>query len=202
MSQETAVEQAEHAFHELEEKHHFHLPETAPSRALEAVVLAVGHVACWLWAVLVLVILSAVGLRYLFGIGSIMLEEVQWHLYGAGFIIGLSYAFVADRHVRIDVAAEHFPHRLRGWIELLGLALFLIPLCVMVLLEGWTFVYRSWELNEVSAAPDGLTHRWIMKSFILWGFLLLLLAALARLLRVTAFLFGRPTPTAPRPATP
>jgi TRAP-type mannitol/chloroaromatic compound transport system permease small subunit len=59
-------------------------------------------------------------------------------------------------------------------------------------------VLRSWQLNEVSAAPGGLPYRWIAKSFILWGFTLLLLAAIARLLRVTALLFGRPTP---RPAT-
>ncbi len=57
---------------------------------------------------------------------------------------------------------------------------------------------RSWQLNEVSAAPDGLPHRWIPKSFIIRGFSLLLLAAIARLLRVTALLFGRP---APRPAS-
>jgi TRAP-type mannitol/chloroaromatic compound transport system permease small subunit len=200
MSDETIGERAEHAFLELEEKHHFQLPETAPSQALERVVLAIGQAACWLWAILVAVIIVAVGMRYLLGIGSIMLEEVQWHLYGAGFILGLSYAFVADRHVRIDVAAEHFPHRVRGWIELLGLGVFLIPLSLAVLVEGTTFVYRSWELSEISAAPAGLPYRWVIKSFILWGFLLLLAAAAARLLRVTAFLFGRPAPSAP--ATP
>ncbi len=187
-------EVAEQKLHELEEKHHFRLPRTRASDRLEAVVLGVNYAASWLWALLVLIIVFAVGMRYLFGRGSIMIEELQWHIYGVGFILGLSYCLVADRHVRIDVVAEHWPPRLRAWIELLGLALFLIPLCLAVILEAIPFVLRSWQLHEVSAAPDGLPYRWIPKSFIVWGFLLLLLAAVARLLRVTAFLFGRPEP--------
>lgn len=123
----TVGETAEQVFHELEEKHHFRLPRTRLSDRLEGVVLAVNYVACWLWALLVLVIVFAVGLRYLFGRGSIMIEEIQWHIYGIGFILGLSYCLVADRHVRIDVLAEHLPARRRAWIELLGLVLLLTP---------------------------------------------------------------------------
>ncbi|MCS6878260.1 MAG: TRAP transporter small permease subunit [Geminicoccaceae bacterium] len=191
---ETVGEVAEKVFHELEERHHFRLPRTAPSDLLEAVVLKVNYVAAFLWALLVLVVVFAVTLRYVFGRGSIMLEEIQWHIYGIGFILALSYALVTDRHVRIDVFAERLPVRSRGWIELAGLLFLLIPFCLAVILEAIPFVSRSWRFNEVSAAPGGLPYRWIPKSFILWGFTLLLLAAIARLLRVTALLFGRPRP--------
>jgi len=189
---------AEKVFHELEERHHFRLPRTVPSDLLEAIVLRVNYLAAYLWVLLVLVIVFAVTLRYVFGRGSIMLEEIQWHIYGVGFILALSYALVVDRHVRIDVLAERLPLVARAWIEFVGLLLFLIPFCLAVIVEAVPFVLRSWQLNEVSAAPGGLPYRWIAKSFILWGFTLLLLAAIARLLRVTALLFGRPTP---RPAT-
>jgi TRAP-type mannitol/chloroaromatic compound transport system permease small subunit len=191
---ETAGEIAEQTFHELAEQHHFRLPQNALSRRLEAVVIGVNKVAAWIWAILVLIIVLAVTLRYAFGIGSIKLEEIQWHLYGIGIILGLSYCFVADRHVRVDVVAERLPHRARGWIELIGLTVFLIPLCIAVLVEAFPFVLRSWQLNEVSAAPDGLPYRWAAKSFILWGFGLLLLAGIARLTRVTSFLFNLPAP--------
>jgi len=188
---------AEKVFHELEERHHFRLPRTAPSDLLEAIVLRINYAAAYLWVLLVLVIVFAVTLRYVFGRGSIMLEEIQWHIYGVGFILALSYALVVDRHVRIDVLAERLAPRARAWIELVGLVVLLVPFCLAVIVEAIPFVLRSWQLGEVSAAPDGLPYRWIAKSFILWGFTLLLLAAIARLLRVTAFLFGRPTP---RPA--
>jgi TRAP-type mannitol/chloroaromatic compound transport system permease small subunit len=194
---ETVGEVAEKVFHELEEKHHFRLPRTAPSDLLEAIVLRINYAAAYLWVLLVLVIVFAVTLRYVFGRGSIMLEEIQWHIYGVGFILALSYALVVDRHVRIDVLAERLPVRARAWIELVGLLLFLIPFCLAVIVEAMPFVLRSWQLNEVSAAPGGLPYRWVAKSFIIWGFSQLLLAAIARLLRVTALLFGPPTP---RPA--
>jgi len=195
---ETVGVATEKVFHELEERHHFRLPRTAPSDLLEAIVLRINYAAAYLWVLLVLVIVFAVTLRYVFGRGSIMLEEIQWHIYGVGFILALSYALVVDRHVRIDVLAERLPLVARAWIEFVGLLLFLIPFCLAVIVEAVPFVLRSWQLNEVSAAPGGLPYRWIAKSFILWGFTLLLLAAIARLLRVTALLFGRPTP---RPAT-
>lgn len=191
---ESIGEVAEKVFHELEEKHHFRLPRTAIADRLEAIVRAVAGVALWLWALLVAVIVFAVTLRYVFGRGSIMLEEIQWHIYGVGFILGLSYGLVEDRHVRIDVLAERWPLRRRAWMELFGLGLFLIPFCLAVIVEAVPFVLRSWQLGEISAAPDGLPHRWIPKSFIIWGFGLLLLAATARLLRVLALLFGRPAP--------
>jgi TRAP-type mannitol/chloroaromatic compound transport system permease small subunit len=175
----------------------FTLPETALSRALEPIVRTIGQIASWLWLVLMLVIVLQVALRYLFGIGSIMLEEVQWHLYGIGFVIGLSYCVLADRHVRIDVLAERLTPRTRARIEIFGLLILLLPFAVAVVVEAIPYVYRSWQLGETSAAPGGLPHRWIPKAFIVVGFGLIVVAALARLSRVLAFLRGGP---APRPA--
>jgi TRAP-type C4-dicarboxylate transport system permease small subunit len=43
-----------------------------------------------LWTVLVAVIVVQVIARYAFGKGSIMMEELQWHLYAIGFMLGLS----------------------------------------------------------------------------------------------------------------
>ncbi len=103
---------------------------------LEAIVLNVNYVAAFLWVLLVLVIVFVVTLRCVFGLGSIMLEEIQWHIYGVGFVLAPSYALVADRHVRIDVLAERLPLRGRAWIELVGLVVFLIPFCVAVILEA------------------------------------------------------------------
>ena len=42
---------------------------------------------------MLLVIVVNVTLRYVFGQGLIQLEELQWHLYSVGFLLGLSYAY-------------------------------------------------------------------------------------------------------------
>jgi len=187
-----AVEEVEHGRPALE------LPRTRVSDMLDAVVGGVGAVASWIWLVLMAAICLNVTLRYVFGQGYVAFEEIQWHLYGAGFIIGLSYAVLKDRHVRIDVLAERWPLRRRMVIELVLTVLFLLPFCASMFLDAVPFVVRSWELNEISAAPGGLPHRWAIKSFLLIGFFLLFLAGLARLLRLSSGLFGWP---AARPGT-
>jgi len=117
------------------------------------------------------------------------LTELQWHLYAAGFLIAIPFAMVRGNHVRVDVLAEHFPLRRKAWIELLGTLLFLIPFVVFVIVHAIPFVQRSFTLNEISPSPGGLGARWVIKSFIITGFALLLLAAIARLLRVGNYLF-------------
>ena len=51
-------------------------------------------------------ICTNVTLRYAFGEGRIELEEWQWHIYSVGFLLGMSYAFQADAHIRVDVLSE------------------------------------------------------------------------------------------------
>jgi TRAP-type mannitol/chloroaromatic compound transport system permease small subunit len=170
------------------------LPHTALSRRLDAFVRWIGERAAWLWAALVIVILTNVTLRYAFGRGYIFFEEIQWHVYGIGFILGLSYCLQVDRHVRIDVLSEHWPIRVRTWIEFLGLMLLLLPFVSFVLIYSVPFIMTSWRLNEVSAAPGGLPYRWVAKSFIFIGFSLLFVAAVSRLSRVTSLLFRIPKP--------
>ncbi len=166
------------------------LPTTALSRAIDRGIGWVGELASVLWTLLVLVILVQVVARYAFGQGSIMMEELQWHIYAIGFMLGLSFTEIRERNVRIDVFAERFQPRTRLWIELLGTVLLFLPFTLIVIWYAIPFVATSWSLNEVSAAPGGLPHRWFIKSFIITAFVLLALAGIGRLSRVWAALFG------------
>ena len=174
--------------------HALDFPRTAISDAIDALVSAFHLVINWIWVLLMLLIVINVTLRYYFGTNYIAMEEMQWHLFAIGWMVGLAYAVKLDGHVRVDVLADRYRPRTRAWIELLGLLVFLLPLCGIMLYWGWPFVLRAWTINEVSAAPGGLPARWAIKSVILLGFGLLGLAALSRLLRVTALLFGLPRP--------
>ncbi len=191
-----AVEAAEHG------SEAFALPRTRLSRALDGFLTLVGQGVSWLWPILILVIIGNVVLRYVFNLGLIVFEELQWHIYGIGFMIGLSYAVVRDRHVRVDVVSERLSVRTRAWIELIGLTVFLLPFCIFVVIKAYPFVYTSWETGEVSIAPGGLGNRWMIKSVIIIAFALLVLAAVSRISRVTALLFGFPKslPYEERPA--
>ena len=174
------------------------LPHTAISWGLDLFVRKVGDYVSWLWAILVLIIVTNVVLRYVFGEGRVELEELQWHLYSFGFLVGLSYCMVADGHVRVDIFQTRFRLRTKAWVELLGILIFLAPFIALVLIYGVPFVIQAVEVMEGSDAPGGLPYRFIVKSALVIGFFLLAIAAFSRLTRATALLFGYPRPYHPR----
>lgn len=182
--------------------HHTELPRTAPADALDAVVAFIGKTASWLWLAVVAVILYSVISRYLFGFGSVMLEEVQWHIASFVWLIGLSYTLTSDDHVRVDVLHERLTLRTQTWIEVAGILLLLLPFLAIEIWEAIPYFLSSYEQGEVSQAPAGLPARWALKLVLPVSFVLLFLAAVARLLRCTALLFGVPRPRAPDRAQP
>ena len=166
------------------------LPQTWLSKIIDPVIVRVGQAASWLWLLLLVVIVSNVVLRYVFGEGRIEFEEIQWHLYSLGFLFGLCYALQTDAHVRVDVVHERLRPRLQAWLELYGIILCLLPFIALILIYGVPFVLISFDLAEVSQAPGGLPYRWLIKAALPLGFGLLLLAGISRLSRVWSYLFG------------
>jgi TRAP-type mannitol/chloroaromatic compound transport system permease small subunit len=165
------------------------LPETKLSRLIDAWLDRIGRWLSWSWLVLLAVIVINVVLRYAFGQGRIEFEEIQWHIYSVGFLLGMSYAYQHDAHIRVDVVHERLSPSAQAWIELYGILLFLLPFIALVLIFAMPFVWSSYELSEVSQAPGGLPLRWLIKAVLPLGFFLLLLAAISRLSRVWSFLF-------------
>jgi TRAP-type mannitol/chloroaromatic compound transport system permease small subunit len=162
-----------------------------------------GAALSWVWLALIAVIVVAVVLRFVFGIGRIELEELQWHLYAIGFLFGIVGCATRDRHVRVDVIRERMSQRARDWVDLYGVLLFQIPLVILVLWSALPFVAESFGANEKSASAGGLPFRWILKSVLPISFALLGAASLARLIHVSRRLFvDEPTSRSPDSATP
>ena len=172
--------------------HRERLPETRLSTAIAAFFATVARVLAWSWLLLLLVIVLNVTMRYLFGEGRIEFEEIQWHLYSIGFLLGMATCMSTDSHVRVDVFHERLGLRSRAWIELYGLLLLFFPFVLLILYFSIPFVAYSFSTAEISDAPGGLPLRWLIKSVVPVSMLLLLLAGTGRLLRVTSCLFGAP----------
>lgn len=165
------------------------LPETPFSRVVDPFLVAIGHAVSWLWIVLLAVIVCNVVLRYALSQGRIEFEEIQWHLYSIGFMLGLAYALQADAHVRVDVLHERWRPTTQAWIDLYGILLFVLPFVALMVLYGARFVANSFVTGEVSSSPGGLPFRWAIKSVLVVGFALVGLAATSRLTRLWKFLF-------------
>lgn len=160
------------------------------SKSFEKLNRTVARFAVWLILVLMIVIVTDVTLRRWFVIGSTKLQELEWHLHGALFLLCLGWAYTKNVHVRIELVSENFSDRASAYIELLGGLLFLMPFCAAILYFGYDYIAFSLSYNEASASATGLSDRWIIKSMVVVGFLLLMLAAIARTLEAIVFLFG------------
>ena len=158
-----------------------HLPIT---RKIDGFINSVGEIFNWIWVVLVAVIILNVILRYVFKSGMIELEELQWHLYAVGWLVGLSSTYVVDLHVRVDVLTDSMAYKRRLWFEFFGILLLFLPFIILVLIYSVPFFELSWETSERSTSANGLPARWLVKGFLVFSFFLLLLAGLSRIIRV------------------
>lgn len=164
------------------------------TRWVDKLVAMIGDAFSWLWLVLLVVIIGNVILRYVFSQGMIELEELQWYLYAAAWLVGLSYTFVHDGHVRVDVVHENLAFRARMWIELAGLVVLFIPFVLFVLYHSFPFVQLSWATGETSTSANGLGARWLVKGALTFSFGLLMMVGVSRLLRVILTLKHGPIP--------
>jgi TRAP-type mannitol/chloroaromatic compound transport system permease small subunit len=71
-------------------------------------------------------------------------------------------------------------------------ALLTLAVALIFIKLSWAYVGQSFSIDEKSADPGGIPHRWLLKGLIPVGFALLALQALAELIRVWT---ARPSPT-------
>lgn len=172
-----------------EHDRHTELPGTWFSNAVDPVITWIGNAVSWIWIVLLGVIVINVFMRYALGEGRIEFEEIQWHLYSIGFMIGLGYAVVHDAHIRVDIVHERLSPLTRAWIDLYGILLFVLPFTALMLIYAVPFIADSFVTSETSPSPGGLPYRWLIKSMLFIGFALLGIASVSRLTRLWAYLF-------------
>ena len=144
-----------------------------------------------LWLILVCTLISAVNaiVRKAFNMSSNAYLEIQWYLFAAVFLLGAGYTLLKDEHVRIDALSQRFSRRTQVKIDVIGLLVFLLPLCGWVMVQSWPLVTQACASGEVSTNAGGLI-RWPVYALIPLGFLLLGLQAFSELIKRLAFLVG------------
>jgi TRAP-type mannitol/chloroaromatic compound transport system permease small subunit len=144
-----------------------------------------------MWFILAATLISAGNaiVRKVFGTSSNAWLEVQWYLFAAVFLLGGGYAFLRNVHVRIDFLSSRFSARTRNWIDIVGILVFLVPLCLMLIYEGWPVFERAWTSGEMSSNAGGLI-RWPVFLLIPLGFAILLAQGASELIKRAAFLSG------------
>ncbi|KKN34081.1 hypothetical protein LCGC14_0797230 [marine sediment metagenome] len=153
--------------------------------AIEQFTEMCGKTISWLVIAMVLLISYDVFMRYVFHQGSIALQELEWHLFALLFLLGGAYTLKQDDHVRVDIIyhSRFVSEYGRAWITLLGCIIFLFPFSLMVVITSWSFAENAFYFNEGSPDPGGLPHRFIIKSAITVGFILIIIQGVAEVLK-------------------
>ena len=137
----------------------------------------------------VLVSASNATLRYGWSIGSNAWLELQWYLFAGIVLFGASKTLRLNAHVRVDLLYNRLSPRGQVWLDLVCLALFLLPATVLLTGMSWTVFIESWRIDEISSNAGGLL-RWPVKLLLPLGFGLLSLQGLAEMVRRAAMLAG------------
>ena len=164
-------------------------PLLAASRQIDRFNEAIGKSMRWLVLAAVLISAGNAIVRKAFSIGSNSLLEIQWYLFAAVFMLGGGYAFLRNVHVRIDFVSSKLSKRTNTIIDILGIVIFLIPLCLILINLSWPLFVSTWTSGEMSSNAGGLI-RWPVMMLIPLGFGLLLLQAFSELTKRFAYLKG------------
>ena len=159
------------------------------ARGVDAINEWIGKWVSWLALGAVLVSATNALSRYTFSASSNAWLELQWYMFSAMFLLAAGYTLKHNDHVRLDVLFTRWSPRTQAWIDIFGTVVFLLPICGLILYFGWSFFTVSYGQNEQSADPGGLA-RWPVKALVPLGFALLILQAVAELIKRFACLSG------------
>ena len=167
--------------------------ESAFERGINAASELTGRAAAWLTLLMVIATCIVVVLRYLFDTGVIWLQESVTWMHAAVFMLGAAYTLKRDEHVRVDVFYRELPARRQALVDLLGVLLFVFPLCGFLGIASVDYVAASWEAGEVSRNAGGLPYPFVplLKSTLLLMPLAVLLQGIAMALGALARLRSR-----------
>lgn len=130
--------------------------------------------------------------RKLFSMASPSAFDLQWQFFAAVVLLMAAYTFQRDEHVRIDILAGRLGERGLAWLDLLGVCVVLLPVCLAMVWASWPQFLVSFLTGESRASRESTSHipAWIIKGFIPAGFLLLGLQGVAEAIRCVACLRG------------
>lgn len=160
------------------------------AQKIDAANTMIGRTTAWLALIMVLVQFVVVMMRYVFGVGSIMMQESVIYMHAFLFMLGAGYTLLQGGHVRVDIFYREAPLRRKAFTDLAGVLVFLVPVCVVIWWFSWRYVANSWNVFEGSRETSGIQGVYILKTVILAFAGLMVLQGLSLAARCLLTLLG------------
>jgi TRAP-type mannitol/chloroaromatic compound transport system permease small subunit len=159
------------------------------SARVDAVSNQIGKLIRWLVLASVLISAGNAIIRKAFNISSNAFLEIQWYLFAGVFLLGSGFAFMRNVHVRIDFISSKLSKRTNTVIDILGIVIFIVPLCLIMVWLSWPLFSTALATGEMSQNAGGLI-RWPAYLLMPLGFGLLFVQSLSELVKRFAYLKG------------
>ncbi len=160
------------------------------SRGLDRIGYRCGQLANLMILASCVISASNAMIRYGFDWSNNWLLELQWYLFGAAVMLGASYTFQRNEHVRVDLIYGHVSERKQLWIDVFGIIFFLFPACLLFAWLSWDSLFLpSLAIMEQSSNAGGLP-RYPIKIIVPLGFALLAVQGVSELIKRFAALAG------------
>ncbi len=143
----------------------------------------IGEYISWFIIFMVIIQLTIVMARYIFGVGFLKLQELLIYLHGLSFTLAGGYTLLSDEHVRVDLIYRASSNNYKSIINILGSLFFLIPFCLITYSTSFPYVKRSWKILEGSPETSGLNAVFLLKTALIIFPLLLLIQAISIIYR-------------------
>lgn len=130
-----------------------------------------GEKVAWLNLIVVILVFSAVILRYMFGYSGAWVNDLIQYLHAFIFLSAAGYVLLENEHVRVDLFYVKLSSRQKDYVNLFGTTFFLFPLCIAYFFFSLEFVTNSWKIWERSREINGIPAIFIFKSF-MWFFII------------------------------
>lgn len=150
---------------------------------IDAAMSRLGNIVSLCIPLMAITIFVIVVLRYGFNTGAIAAQESVQYLHSIVFMLGAAIALSADEHVRVDIFYRQFSDRQKTWVNTMGHIVLTLPVCVLIGAGSLGYVGDSWAALEASPEPGGLPWVYLLKSLIPLMAALLLLQAIAQIIR-------------------
>ena len=136
------------------------------SRFIDRCNLRLGRAVAWLTLLMALATAAVVGLRYILGQNTILLQEGVGALHGLVLMLGIAYTLLEKGHVRVDILHNRLDGRRRRMVDGFGHVVLLLPVAALIFLTSLPYVAQSWRVAEGSAEVGGLPGVYLLKALI------------------------------------
>ena len=141
-----------------------------------------GFICALLVVLMSLNVFLVVVLRYLFGISFIWMQETYVWMHAYIFMLGAGFTYLNDDHVRIDIIYRSSSKLYKALVDSIGIIFLLLPFLYIIWNFSYPFVYKSWQMNEISREAGGLSMLYLLKLAILLFVILLSIQAIAKII--------------------